>query len=304
MHTTGSKNKLESGLNMLTSNMAKDFDQAQKIKSEAEQKAKPDLSPKPSPASKIDRLKKFIGHVASIDINEIETSDNVRQNLDTESDEFKNLLESITKNGIQQNLIVEFKEANNDKGYSLTCVAGHRRLAAAKIANLNTLPCLIRTFENESQKIEVALAENLLREGLHILDIADGYKRLLNLGWSKEDIQKYFDRNQKTVRYYLKIAHWPTAAKEIIRHNPLILPGRLIMRKYACKKFNNDEELISALKAELEPSDDKKPAAKRVTLASKVQSYLDTKRYSIETKDIIWKLLQDLQLVKDIPKKD
>jgi hypothetical protein len=138
---------------------------------------------------------------------------------------------------------------------------------------------------------------------LHVLDIADGYKRLLDLGWSKEDIQKYFDRNQKTTRYYLKIAHWPIQAKELIRNNPDRLPARLIMRKYACKKFNNDDELLSALRSEFEP-DDKKPAAKRVSLASKVQSYLEAKRYSSETKDIIWKLLQDLQLVSEIPQKD
>lgn len=293
---TGQKNKLESGLDMLTTSMSKDFTEAQKIKTDTQLKT--------ATTNKVERLRKFIGHVASIDINEIDANENIRQNLDTESDDFKSLLESIAKNGVQQNLIVEFKETNNDKGYLLTCVAGHRRLAAAKLANITTVPCLIRTFESEGQKLEIALAENLLREGLHILDIADGYKRLLDLGWGKEDIQKYFDRNQKTIRYYLKIAFWPTQAKELIRSNPEHLPGRLIMRKYACKKFNNDGELISALKSELEPNDDKKPAAKRISLASKVQSYLEDKRYSVETKDIIWKLLQDLQLVSDIPQKD
>lgn len=293
---TGQKNKLESGLDMLTTSMSKDFDEAQKIKTDTQQKI--------TTTNKIERLRKFVGHVASIDINEIEANDNIRQNLATDSDDFKSLLESIAKNGVQQNLIVEFKEINNDKGYLLTCVAGHRRLAAAKLANIATVPCLIRTFESEGQKLEIALAENLLREGLHILDIADGYKRLLELGWSKEEIQKYFDRNQKTIRYYLKIAYWPAQAKALIRNNPDLLPGRLIMRKYACKKFNNDSELISVLNSELEPSDDKKPAAKRISLASKVQSYLDAKRYSTETKDIIWKLLQDLQLVSDVPQKD
>jgi len=296
MQTGSQKNKLESGLNMLTATMSKDFDQAHKIKAESQQKT--------TGGSKVERLRKFVGHVASIDINEIDVSENVRQRLDTESDDFKNLLESITKNGVQQNLIVEFKETNDERGYSLTCVAGHRRLAAAKIAELATVPCLIKTFESDGQKLEIALAENLLREGLHVLDIADGYKRLMDLGWSKEDIQKYFDRNQKTVRYYLKIAHWPLQAKELIRDNPALLPGRLIMRKYACKKFNNDSELVLALSSELEPSEEKNPAAKRLSLSSKVQSYLETKRYSTETKDIIWKLLQDLQLVKVIPQKD
>ena len=161
------KNKLEAGLGILTSTMNKDFDQAQKLKNEAQQKQ--------STISIIDRLRKFVGHVASIDINEIEANENVRQHLNTESDDFKNLLESVTKYGVQQNLIIEFKESNNNKGYNIICVAGHRRLAAAKLAGLSTVPCLVKIFENESQKLEIALAENLLREGLHALDIADGY---------------------------------------------------------------------------------------------------------------------------------
>ena len=177
-------------------------------------------------------------------------------------------------------------------------------MAAAKIANLKTVPCLIRTFNNEGEKLEIALAENLLREGLHVLDIADGYYRLSNLGWSREDIQKYFDRNHKTVRYYLKISQWPVEAKNIIRDNPDKLPSRLIIRKYACRKFTNDADLVNSLLNEVSPSDDKKPANKRISLSSKVQGYLETKRYSEETRDVIWKLLFDLQLVKEIPQKD
>lgn len=290
------KNKFESGLNKLTTNMNKDFEHAQKLREETHTKS--------SSLSKLERLKKFIGHVASIDVSEIDTDENVRKQIDTDSDNFMHLLESIAKNGVQQNLIVEFKEDNSDKGYRLICVAGHRRLTAAKIADLPQVPCLIKTFKNEGDRLEVALAENLLREGLHVLDIADGYKKLLDLGWDKDDIQKYFDRNQKTVRYYLKIAQWPEKAKEIIRANQEKFSTRLIMRKYACKKFNNDEELVNALASELAPSDDNNPTAKKITLASKVQSYLETKRYNAETRDIIWGLLSDLQLVRDVPKKD
>lgn len=290
------KQKIDLAVEKLTGFMNKDLDQARKLNLDHQTKA--------IEQTKLERLRKFVGHIASIDPNEIDADDNIRQRMDIESDEFANLLESITKNGVQQNLIVEFTENDSTKGYKLNCVAGHRRLAAATLAGLKTVPCLIKVFTNESEKTETALAENLLREGLHVLDIADGYQKLLTLGWKKEDIQKYFDRNQKTIRYYLKIANWPTSAKELVRNNPTQLPARLIMRKYACKKFNNDHELLSALNTELEPVEDKKPTAKRISLASKVQSYLETKRYSNETRDIIWKLLHDLQLVNEVPKKD
>lgn len=296
MHNASQKNKLESGLDSLTSNMNRDFDQANKMKIEAQQKI--------AAGNKVERLRKFIGHVAMIDPLEIEANENIRKNLDTESEEFNNLFESVKKNGVQQNLIVEFQEYNNANGYRLICVAGHRRLAAAIRAKLTGVPCLVRTFINEGQKLEIALAENLLREGLHVLDIAEGYKRLVELGWTKEEIQQYFDRNQKTIRYYLKIAHWPSQAKELVRNNPEAIPARLIMRRFACKKFLNDNELMAALNNELKEEGKQNPKDKKISLASKVLNYLENKRYNNETNAIIWKLLQDLQLVKDIPQKD
>lgn len=290
------KQKIDNAVDRLTDFMNKDLEQAKNFSKT--------LQPKTAELSKLEKLKKFIGHIASIELSEIEADENVRQQMDVESGEFKNLLESISRNGVQQNLIIEFIEDDSEKGFKLKCVAGHRRLAAAKIAELKSVPCLIRTFKDESEKLEIALAENLLREGLHVLDVADGYQRLLHLGWNKEDIQKYFDRNQKTTRYYLKIAQWSKEAKDLIRNNPDKLSGRLIMRKYACRKFLTNEDLINVLKSELTPPDTTKIADKRISLSSKVQSYLETTRYSNETKDIIWKLLFDLQLVKAVPLKD
>jgi ParB/RepB/Spo0J family partition protein len=288
--------KLGEGLNNLTNTMNNDFKEANKLQSIAQSKI--------SHMSKLEKLRKFIGHVASIEVSEIEDDENIRQQLNTESEEFKTLLESIAKNGVQQNLIIDFQETNNEKGYQLKCIAGHRRLAVAKVLNLKSVPCLIKTFNNESDKLEIALAENLLREDLHCLDIADGYKKLSKCGWSREDIEKYFDRNQKTVRYYLKIGHWPNDAKNMIRNHPEKLSGRVIMRKYACRKFINDDEIIAALNKELNSTNNLKAENKRITLGSKVQSYLEGKRYSQEIKNIVWELFLDLQLVKAMPEKD
>ena len=289
------KPKIDLAVEKLTGFMNKDLDQARKFSLDGQAKI--------AEQSKLERLRKFIGHIASIDPNEIDDDENIRQRMDLDSEEFSSLLESISKNGVQQNIIIEFIEDGSGKGYQLKCVAGHRRLAAAKIAELKTIPCLIRTFSKESDKLEIALAENLLREDLHVLDIADGYFRLSNLGWSREDIQKYFDRNQTTLRYYLKIAQWPDEAKNLIRDNPKKLPGRVIIRKFACRKFANDAELMKSLLNEISPANDETLADKRISLSSKVQGYLENKKYNEETRDIIWKLLIDLQLVKTSPEK-
>jgi len=96
------KQKIDLAVEKLTGFMSRDLDQAKKLNLDNQNKV--------AEQSKLERLRKFVGHIASIDPNEIEADDNIRQRMDIDSEEFVSLLESISKNGVQQNLIVEFSE--------------------------------------------------------------------------------------------------------------------------------------------------------------------------------------------------
>ena len=62
----------------------------------------------------------------------------------------------------------------------MICVAGHRRILAAKAAkNIAKVPCLLQAYANSGDSVGVALAENLNREDLHCLDVAGGYRELV-----------------------------------------------------------------------------------------------------------------------------
>lgn len=94
----------------------------------------------------------------------------------TEVDEasIRELAESIRTHGILQRLLV------TPDGYVL---AGHRRLAAAVLIGLDEVPVDVRELtDGERQQIEIALVENLQREGLSPLDEARAYERLLEEG--------------------------------------------------------------------------------------------------------------------------
>ena len=76
------------------------------------------------------------------------------------------LAQSIRENGIIQPLILR----RRDNQYEL--VAGERRLRAAKLAGLTTVPAIIQEFAPE-RLLEIALIENIQREDLNPIELAN-----------------------------------------------------------------------------------------------------------------------------------
>ena len=75
------------------------------------------------------------------------------------------LASSIKEHGIVQPIIVK----KSIKGYEL--VAGERRTKAAKIAGLETVPAIVKDFDDE-EMMEIALIENIHRENLNPIEEA------------------------------------------------------------------------------------------------------------------------------------
>ncbi len=74
--------------------------------------------------------------------------------------ELMNLCQTIRTHGIIQPIVVRVK--NN----TFEIIAGERRLRAVKKLGLDTIPAIVRDF-NDSQAASIALIENLQREGLN-----------------------------------------------------------------------------------------------------------------------------------------
>ncbi len=189
---------------------------------------------------RIEKLRLNIGKTVIYPINEINVSENIRTNLDTKSDDFKRLVESIKQDGIIQNLVVEFREHANT--FEIVCVAGHRRLEAAKEAGLEKVQCLIQKYTEPEQRTRISLAENLIRESLHPLDIAEGFSELTNMGWYEEKIAQYYERDVKTIKRYLNIARWRDDIKELVFKHKDIFNYSIIMKKYAMRMVISDEQ--------------------------------------------------------------
>ncbi len=112
------------------------------------------------------------------------------------------LAESIKKNGVLQNLTVV---SNDDSWKNFTVIIGHRRLAAAKLAGLTELPCVVVEMDDK-QQMSTMLTENMQRTDLTLYEQAQGFQMLIDLGDSISDVVKKTGFSESTVRRRLKLA--------------------------------------------------------------------------------------------------
>jgi ParB family chromosome partitioning protein len=87
--------------------------------------------------------------------------------------ELEQLIASVKQHGILQPLVA----CKIEHGYQL--IAGERRLRAARIAGLTTVPVIIREA-NEQEQLELALIENIQRADLNALEKAKSYQQLMD----------------------------------------------------------------------------------------------------------------------------
>ena len=119
-------------------------------------------------------------------------------------EELAELTESIREHGIIQPLIV------NDQGDGkYTLIAGERRLRAAQMAGLNTVPAITRQADDR-ELLELALIENIQREDLSPLEAAEAYKSLEeNFNMTHEEISKRVGKNRASVTNTMRLLKLP-----------------------------------------------------------------------------------------------
>lgn len=117
------------------------------------------------------------------------------------------LRESIAQHGILQPVTVRDIGAGK---YEL--IAGERRLRAAKMAGLTTVPAIFRTA-NDAEMAEMALIENLQREDLNPIEEAHAYQRLLTeFKLSQEQLARRVARSRSAIANSVRLLR---LAKEV-----------------------------------------------------------------------------------------
>jgi ParB family chromosome partitioning protein len=128
----------------------------------------------------------------------------------------KDLASSIKNNGVLQPILV--RPAGPGQ-YQV--VAGQRRVEAARIAGLASVPAYVRDIP-DSKLLTLALVENLQREDINPIEEALAYKYLHeDLGMAHEAIARAVGKQRATITNALRLLSLPETVAEMIRNGEL-----------------------------------------------------------------------------------
>eukprot|EP01156_Anaeramoeba_ignava_P013891 Anaeramoba_ignava/a607726_18.p2 GENE.a607726_18~~a607726_18.p2 ORF type:complete len:302 (-),score=51.68 a607726_18:985-1890(-) len=149
-------------------------------------------------------------NVLSISINSVLVNENQpRKNF--KDDALSELATSIKEQGILQPIIVE---EVGDNQYSI--VAGERRYRAAKLANLEKVPVIVKKLTNLN-RLEIALIENIQREDLNPIEEANAYNHLLNeTGLTQEQLATKIGKSRSAISNSMRLLQLPSNIQEDI----------------------------------------------------------------------------------------
>ena len=126
------------------------------------------------------------------------------------------------------------------------CVAGHRRIFAYKKLNHKVVPAELILSSNESQIRLARLAENVVRQNLAPLELAEAVKKLkYELSENIQGVARVLNKNRNYITRLLKIANWPDEAKNIAKENAF---NQKQLISIAMKKLKDDEIIIELKK--------------------------------------------------------
>ena len=126
------------------------------------------------------------------------------------------LARSIREVGVLQPVVVR---RTDEGGYAL--VAGERRLRAAKVAGLATIPAVIRESD-DAESLREALIENLHREDLAALELAEAFQELLeDLGATQEELAERLGVSRPHVTNTIRLLQLPAEVQTLLAEGKL-----------------------------------------------------------------------------------
>jgi len=153
--------------------------------------------------------------IREIPVGELDPNpDQPRRTFGRES--LEQLAASIREQGVLQPLLVA-----PAAGGRYRIIAGERRYRAGRMADLETLPCIVRDIDAIRQ-MEVALIENLQREDLNPLEEARGIDALMQqCGYTQEEVSERLGKSRPAVANTLRLLDLPEEVQAMIREGKL-----------------------------------------------------------------------------------
>ncbi|MCR4279907.1 MAG: ParB/RepB/Spo0J family partition protein [Candidatus Komeilibacteria bacterium] len=150
------------------------------------------------------------GDLVRIPIDKL-TKNPYQPRLNFSHEELEGLADSIKKFGILEPLLVVKK----DDGYQL--IAGERRLQAAILVGLETVPVIVKEADDMAM-MEISLIENLQREDLDPIEEALAYQRFMKeFQLTQEQVAERVHKKRSTVANAMRLLQLPEEIRETVK---------------------------------------------------------------------------------------
>lgn len=209
-----------------------------------------------------------------------------RKQFDDQS--LQELAESIRQHGIVQPLIVR----KSIHGYEI--IAGERRYRAAKLANRETIPVIVRKCSDD-QMMEIALIENLQREDLNPIEIAKAYQKLMDhFSFTQEELARRVGKSRPYVANFLRILQLPMEIQEEVSRGTismghartlLAVENPDVQKQLATKVVNEQMSVreLEALVRNLQKTGPKQTKSQPKPVAPMIKQYEDMLQQLFDT---------------------
>ena len=146
----------------------------------------------------------------------------------------RELKDSIKEKGVIQPIVV--RKVND----TFELLAGERRLIAVKALGFEKVPALILDVKSKEEMLEIAIIENVQRENLNPIEVASGYRRLIDeCDLTQEQVAAKVGVERSTVTNLLRLLKLPDIIKKgIIKDKISAGHARALL------SLNTDEERI------------------------------------------------------------
>lgn len=125
-------------------------------------------------------------------------------------DALQELAESIKQYGVFQPLLVQ-----KEKDY-YKIIAGERRWRAAKIAGLKEIPVIVKELSDQ-EIAEIQLIENIQREDLNPIEIAEGYRQLIDkYGFTQDELAEKISKSRTAITNTLRLLKLDERVRQMI----------------------------------------------------------------------------------------
>jgi ParB family transcriptional regulator, chromosome partitioning protein len=156
-----------------------------------------------------------VGMTAMIDLEKIRPNP-MQPREDFDPVALEDLKKSISEKGVIQPITVR------RRGAMYEIIAGERRFRASTEAGIKQIPAYILDIETDAEMLELALIENVQRENLNPIEVALGYKRLMDeCELTQEEVSKKVGKDRTTVTNFLRLLKLPREIQGSLRAKTL-----------------------------------------------------------------------------------